>query len=323
VFDEASAIPDTIWEVSEGALTDKDTEIFWLCFGNPTKNTGRFHACFHGARHRWLTKQIDSRSSKMANKEQIKKWQEDYSEDSDWFRVRVRGEFPNASDHQFIPSSHVHAARGKHLRQEQYSFAPKIITLDNAWTGGDEIVIGMRQGLAFKILATFPKNDDDMQIAGHVARFEKQENADAVLIDLGYGTGVASAGKQMGRNWVLIPFGGASPDPGFVNMRAYMWNMMKKWLAEGGAIPDDPVLCSDLTGPEAYVLATGKNAGKIYLESKEDMKSRGLASPNRADALALSFAIPVLPKEDRSRLQFARGSAMYGKEAREYSPLGV
>lgn len=313
LFDEGSAIADKIYEVSEGALTDLNTEILWFVFGNPTRNTGRFFDCFNKFRHRWMTKQIDSRTAKMANKTQIQKWIDDLGEDSDFVRVRVRGVFPNTSEHQFIPSSYVELARGKHLQEQQYNFSAKIITLDNAWTGGDEIVIGMRQGLKFSILATFPKNDDDMKIAGQLALHEDEQKADAVFIDLGYGTGVYSAGKQLKRNWILIPFGGASPDAGFVNLRAHMWNVMKQWLKDGGAIPDDPVLCADLTGPEAYVVATGANAGKVYLESKEDMKKRGLASPNKADALALSFAVPVRPKDPMEQYQ--------NSQKKEYHPI--
>lgn len=296
IMDEASAIPDVIWEVTEGALTDSDTEIIWAVFGNPTRNTGRFHACFHEFRHRWVGRQIDSRSVAITNKKQIQEWVDDFGEDSDFVRVRVRGIFPSSSDHQFISVSVVESAMKRSLIAGQYHFAAKILCLDNAWTGGDEIVIGLRQGLMSKICATFKKNDDDLFIAGQLARIEDEEQADAVFIDLGYGTGVYSAGKNMNREWTLIAFGGASPDPGFVNMRAYMWNQMKKWLAEGGVIPNDPILKADLIGPEAYVVMTGRNAGKIYLESKEQMKDRGLPSPNRADQLALSFAAPVMPK---------------------------
>jgi hypothetical protein len=311
VFDEASAIDDIIWETTEGALTDKDTEILWFAFGNPTRTNGRFHACFHTLGHRWKHHQIDSRTVKISNKDQIKKWVEDHGEDSDFVRVHVRGMFPLSSSLQFIPSELVEAARGKHLNESRYSFAAKVLALDNAWTGGDEIVIGLRQGLAYRQLAILKKNDDDMKIAQAMARYEDEEKADAVFIDLGYGTGVHSAGKQMNRNWQLVPFGGASNDPRYLNKRAEMWGLVKDWLKGGGIIPDDAVLCEDLTGPEGYEVMTGPNAGKIYLESKDDMKARGLRSPNRGDTLALTFAMPVQPKNRAhgglaSRLEMAR-----------------
>jgi hypothetical protein len=81
IFDEASGIPDSIWNVTEGALTDEKTEIFWFVFGNPTRNNGKFHGCFHGNSHRWNTKQIDIRTSQLTNKKEIEQWIEDYGED--------------------------------------------------------------------------------------------------------------------------------------------------------------------------------------------------------------------------------------------------
>lgn len=293
LFDEASAVPDIIWETAEGAMTDEGTEIIWAVFGNPTRNSGRFHKCFNAHRNRWYAKHIDTRTCKYTNKEQIRKWVEDYGEDSDFVRVHVRGVFPKSSSNQFIGNDIVELARGKHLREEEYNFAPVIIGVDPAWCGGDSTEIVLRQGLMSKCLASFQRNDNDMEIAAHIARFEDEYKADAVFIDLGWGQGIYSAGKQMGRQWTLVAFGGKSSDDGLLNKRVEMWDKMKKWLQEGGSIPDDPVLCADLTGVEYRVGENGANMGKVYLESKEMMRNRGLASPNKGDALALTFAFPV------------------------------
>ncbi len=111
-FDEASSIPDVIWETTEGALTDAGTQIVWAVFGNPTRNTGRFRECFGRFRHRWLRHQIDSRTAKLTNKDQIARWVADYGEDSDFVRVRVRGVFPRAGSLQFISSEVAEAAAG-------------------------------------------------------------------------------------------------------------------------------------------------------------------------------------------------------------------
>lgn len=296
IFDEASAIPDVIWEVSEGALTDEGTEILWCVFGNPTRNTGRFKECFAGkTRHRWGTRQIDSRESLFTNKDQIEEWIRDYGLDSDFVKVRVRGMFPAMSAKQFISVADVDAAFGKHLREEQYGFAPKILSIDPAWEGDDELVIGLRQGLAFQVLRTIPKNDNDIQVANIVARIEDDEKADAVFIDAGYGTGIVSAGRTLGRNWQLVWFSGESSDPGYLNKRAEMWGLMRDWLKSGGAIPKDDVLYNDLIGPETVA----RIDGKIQIEAKADMKRRGLPSPNRADCLAITFAYPVAAKTGR------------------------
>jgi len=317
IFDEASAIPDVIWDVTQGALTDENTEVLWLVFGNPTRNTGRFFDCFGKNRHRWKIRQIDSRTARMTNKGEIQKWIEDYGEDSDYVRVRVRGVFPNVSDKQFIPSSYVEAARNKNIGIYEFQFAAKIIGVDPAWGGDDEIAFVLRQGNAAKILATYRGIKDDFVVAGYLAKFEDDEKADAVFIDLGYGTGIYSAGKQLKRNWILVPFGGASSDVGFLNKRSDMWNQVKNWLKDGGSIPNDPILCSELTNPEYYVVMHGPQTGKINLESKEDMKKRGLASPNRADALALTFALPVAARSKfadlpgYSNLEFANAGMAY------------
>lgn len=136
------------------------------------------------------------------------------------------------------------------------------------------------------------KNDNDLIAAQRIARLEDEHKADAVFVDFGYGTGIVSAGQGMGRDWVLVNFAGESADPGCLNKRAEMWKLTRDWLKSGGAIPEDPVLRDELQAPETVP----RIDGKIQLESKKDMKARGIPSPNRADALVLSFAFPVTKK---------------------------
>jgi hypothetical protein len=290
IFDEASAVPDKIWEVAEGGLTDG--EPMWFAFGNPTRNSGRFHKCFHGLKHRWIHNQIDSRTVSLTNKELISQWAKDYGEDSDFFKVRVRGVFPSMSVKQFISNTDLDPARGRHLRSDQYDFAPKIITVDPAWEGDDELIIGLRQGLAFRILKILEKNDNDVHVANIVARFEDEERADAVIVDAGYGTGIVSAGKAMGRDWHLIWFSGESPDPGCLNMRAYMANQVRLWLKSGGSLPDDDQMYNEIQAIETVP----RLDGKIQLEAKKDYKKRVGFSPNRFDSLCLSFALRITKK---------------------------
>lgn len=314
-FDEASKIHDKVWEVAEGALTDENTVIIWIVYGNPTRNSGRFRECFRKFRHRWVQRQIDSRTVPGTNKKKIQQWLEDHGEDSDFFKIRVRGQFPSQSAMQFISADDVDAARSRHLRPEQFNFAPKIIGVDPAWTGDDSLEIVLRQGLYSKSLATLPRNDNDIEVANLIARLEDEHQADAVFVDAGYGTGIVSAGRTMGRSWQLVWFGGKATDPGYVNKRAEMWGGMKAWLKEGGAIdPKDEGLYQDLIGPETVP----RLDGKILLESKQDMKERGLPSPNKGDALALTFAQPVV-KKDRSQRAAAVGAPLMDED---YNPFG-
>jgi hypothetical protein len=289
IMDEASAIEDKVWEVAEGALTDSDTEIIWVVFGNPTRATGRFRECFRRLKHRWHNQQIDSRDVDGTNTELFQRWVDDYGEDSDFVKVRVRGIFPALSAKQFIAEPDVDAAYGRSLRPEQYEFAPVVIGCDPAWQGDDELVIVKRQGLASWVLHRQGKNDNDVEVANLLARLQDEHRAAAVFIDLGYGTGIASAGRTMGRHWMLVNFGSKPTDKGCLNKRSEMWRDMRDWLKQGGSIPPVPQIRDELIGPETVA----RLDGKIALEPKEAMKQRGLVSPNIADALALTFAFPV------------------------------
>ncbi len=292
IFDEASAVPDKIWEVAEGGLTDG--EPFWFVFGNPTRNTGRFRECFRHFRKRWHNRQVDSRTAKMTNKKLIGEWIQDYGLDSDFVKVRVRGIFPSASEHQFIPQNLIDAAMGREVSESAVAHAPKIIGVDPAWDGGDEFTIYLRQGLHSKLLGVYEKNDDDVRMAHIIANFEDQYDADAVHIDFGYGTGIKSVGDTWDRDWKLVSFGGASNDPQMLNKRGEMYAMAKRWLAEGGCLDDQ--VTADEAGASEYRV---KLDGKVVIESKADMKARGIQSPNRFDALVLTFAYPVMPKNRR------------------------
>ena len=293
IFDEASAIPDAIWEVSEGALTDAGTEIIWCCFGNPTRNTGRFRECFGRYAHRWNTRRVDSRTAAMTDKSQLAQWVEDYGEDSDFVRVRVRGEFPRAGDRQFISSDIVHEARGRSLKPDLYNFAPRILGVDVARSGSDQSVIIRRQGLACLKQRKF-RGLDTVTLAGMVAKECREWGADKIFVDgIGVGAGVVDALRQvygLGPLVVDAVAGATALQPErFLNRRAEMWTAMRKWLAEGGAVPDDAELAEQLCGLEY----AGTVSGKLKLESKDDMKARGLTSPDCADALALTFYAPV------------------------------
>lgn len=296
LFDEASKIDDKVWEVTEGALTDENTVIIWVAFGNPTQNTGRFRECFRKFRHRWVTRHIDSREVEGTNKDQLNRMVEDYGIDSDIVKVRVRGMFPSSSMMQWIGTDLVDASRERDMKKNEYDFAPVIIGVDPAWTGDDTLEVYLRQGLYSKHLLSLPKNDNDVEVANRIARFEDEYKADAVFIDLGYGTGIKSVGDTMNRHWQLIPFSGKSSRPDCWNKRMEIWYEMREWLKAGGAIdPADDTLYEDLIGPETVP----RPDGVYQLESKQDMKARQLPSPNRADALALTFALPVVSKDKR------------------------
>jgi hypothetical protein len=310
IFDEASAIADKIWEVSEGALTDEATEIIWLAFGNPTRNSGRFRECFGRFRHRWDHGHIDSRLVEGTNKAQLEQWVRDYGEDSDFVRVRVKGVFPHAGSMQFISSALVEAAARADRDVPRVRDEPLIMGVDVARFGDDASIIRFRRGRDARTLPPIKlRNVDTMELAARVADESTRFRVDAIFIDGGgVGGGVVDRCRQIGLNVTDVQFGAKSDRApigqdrpiGYANKRAEMWGNVREWL-RSGAIDNDPELIMDLTGIEyGYVLRDCRDA--IQLERKEDMKRRGLASPDNGDALALTFAYPVLaPSAARSR----------------------
>lgn len=298
VFDEASTIADPIWETAEGAMTDADTEIIWCAFGNPTRNTGRFRECFGRFRHRWQGKQIDARTVKLAskNKAQTDAWVADYGEDSDFVRVRVRGVFPRAGSMQFIDSERVEQAKGRQLADD--SKEPLVMGVDIARHGDDKSVIRFRRGRdARSIPPVKLRIADLMQLASRIAEEAQKHGAEAVFLDVtGMGWGVFDRLKSLNlKGLVGVDFSTKADrsDPAdagakYANKRAEIWGYMREWLKQG-CIDDDSDLLQDLPAVEY-----GYNAhNEIQLERKQDMKKRGLASPDDGDALATTFAYPV------------------------------
>lgn len=287
IFDEASAIPDIIWETAEGAMTTAGA--MWLAFGNPTKNTGKFRECFGRFRNRWITRSVDSRTAKMANPKQIQQWLEDYGEDSDFFKVRVRGVFPSAAFNQLIPLDVVEAAMARALAPGSVDGAARIWGFDIARYGDDASVCFERQGRAAK-LQFVTRKLDLMTLANRMAHEWRTHNPDAVFIDDGgVGGGVTDRLRELGFKPIAVQFQAQARDAAnYANIRAQMWFEMAEWL-KIASIPEDPRLRDDLISPE-YAF---DGQGRRILESKDDMKKRGFASPDLGDALALTFAVPV------------------------------
>jgi hypothetical protein len=309
IMDEASEIASVISaEVGRGALTDSDTEILWFKFGNPTLNSGDFYDCTHGnQRHRWKTYVIDSRTVEGTNKEEIAEWEQDYGEDSDFFRVRVRGLPPRAASGQFIDLSTIQ------LAQQRIALSlpddPLVAGVDFAWGGADDNVIRFRKGFdgrsipPIKVKGEFTRNPAVM--VGKLADvLSKNFNGDKIAMLFCDSAGIAGPVAQRLRalghtNIMEVNFGQDSTDPKYAYRRDEMWGKMKQWLQDGGAIDKDPGLEADLSKP----ILVGDRLQRVKLESKELMQKRlakmgaDSSSPDDGDALALTFAMPVLPKK--------------------------
>ena len=210
--------------------------------------------------------------------------------DQQW-RQEMLCDFDASSDETLISIDLARQALGRHLPITVYQNEPKVIGVDVALGGGDLTVIQTRQGLA-----AFPPNvlnlSDTQQIADLVAHTIDVFKPDAVFVDGsgGYGAGVVNRLEALHYTVTSVQFGGQPVDERYVNRRTEMWWNVKCWLEKGGALPDDRRYLIDLTGPR-YDYKNARN--KLALESKEQMKSRGIKSPDIGDALALTFASPV------------------------------
>jgi len=295
VVDEASAIPDKIFEVAEGGLTDGEPMIFM--FGNPTQSTGYFYrACFGGLKKRWESLAIDSRDCRFTNKVQLQEWIDDYGIDSDFVRVRVLGLPPSASDAQFIDSKRVLDAQKRSV--SVLSDEPLVAGCDMAWGGKDDNVIRFRRGLdaasikPIRIKGEFTREPHVLvNRLGDVLSqdYDGQKVAMLFLDSAGIAGPVAARLRELGhRNVQEVNFGAHSPSIKFRYMRDFIWGEMKEWLLSG-CIDSDPELEADLVGP--MIRPDGKQ--RVWLESKEDMARRGVDSPDDGDALALTFAAKV------------------------------
>lgn len=302
IFDEGSKIADKVWEVAEGALTDAETEIIWVAYGNPTQATGRFRECFGKYRHLWKTRQIDSRTVEGTNRAYLDEMVETYGEDSDIVKVRVRGQFPAQSVSQFISSELVADAQTR--RQTTIDpGAPFVLGVDIARFGDDESVIRGRKGRDGRVIPPIKwRGMDTVFSAGKVAEAIVRYKPDAVFIDGGgVGGGVVDILKSQGFRIIEVNFGGAARDEKkYANKSAEMWGEARDWLLTG-SIDSDDKLRDDLCGREYGF----DKDGRIQLEKKKDMKKRGLASPDDADAFALTFAQPVQRLDMRTSRNFS------------------
>jgi hypothetical protein len=310
IFDEASGIPDSIWSVSDGFFTENTPHRFHLAFSNPRRNTGYFYETFHSKRAFWQTRVIDARDVEGTDKNLYQRIIDEYGPDSYQASVEVYGNFPSEGDDQFIGSTLVDDAMKRTPAKD--ATAPIVIGVDPARFGADATVIAVRQGRDILELRRH-RGADTMEVAGHVIDAIEEFKPALVCIDEGgLGAGVVDRLKEQRYKIRGVNFGNkAKNQTMWGNKRAEMWGAMRDWL-KTGHIPTDRFLKTDLISPRTKP----DSKGTLFLESKKDMKARGLASPDAADAIAVTFAFPVASTDPRlGRVDKRRTSA--------YSSAGV
>jgi len=290
VIDEVAQIKPELWEeVVQPALSDRKG---WALFIGTPHGLNLFSKLFFEGQQKkdWLSVRYTVYDTNALDEAEVARLRADMNANS--FAREYLCDFSAAGDDQLISLSMVEDASRRVLTEHQYNFAPVILGVDVARYGDDSCVIYRRQGLGS--FAPLKWNGiDNMTFAGHVANQINLHNPDAVFIDAGHGQGVIDRLRQLNYQVIEVHFGGSAAKAMYKNKRAEMWYSMAEWLKGGGVIPNDMQLKQDLATPTYSYDASNK----IQLESKDQIKARGMPSPDIGDALALTFAHPVVKRE--------------------------
>ena len=306
IFDESSGIPDAIWDVGAGFFTENTPDRYWFAFSNPRRNSGYFFECFNAKRAFWKSRTVDARTVEDTDKAVYEQIIAEYGENSSQAKIEVYGEFPSAGEDQFIGPTLVDDA----MKRPKYKdmTAPIILGVDPARGGADATVIVVRQGRDLVAMKRY-QGEDTMAIVGRVIEaMEEYKPALTVIDEGGLGYGILDRLTEQRYKVRGVNFGNKAKHPmAFGNKRAEMWNDMRNWL-KSASIPSDRQLRADLTGPAKKP----DSSGTIFLEGKKEMRARGLASPDAADALCVTFAFPVAHREytEPARRVNSQGSSM-------------
>jgi hypothetical protein len=288
VADEASGVPEAVFEAAAGSMSGHNA--LTILLGNPVRSSGFFFDTHNRLKDEWWTKRVSCIDSKRVSKEYVDDMKSRYGEESNAFRIRVLGEFPKSDDDTIIPMDLLESA--KHRDTRAYEDAPIVWGLDVARFGSDSSVLCKRQSNVVHTLERW-RNLDLMQLTGAVvAQYEacdhKSKPAEILVDSIGLGAGVVDRLIELklparGINVSESPAMGGT----YLNLRAELWHKAKAWLEKRDCkIPNN----EDLIGELATVRYTFTSNGKIKIESKDDIRRRGLKSPDMADAFVLTFA---------------------------------
>jgi phage terminase large subunit len=287
LIDEASGIEDIVFETAQGSLSTHGA--IACMFSNPTRGSGFFYETHHKLRSRWRTMQVSSEDVPRAMGH-IDDIIMAYGKGSNKYRVRVQGEFPTADDDTVIPLAWVEAAVDRDVVRLDYL---PVWGVDVARYGDDASALAKRQANRMLEPCKIWHNKDTMQLTGIIHSEYHTTHEDMrpkeILIDvIGIGSGVVDRCRELGLpvRGINVAEANASEDH-CMRLRDELWWKGRQWFeSKDCSIPNDPTLMSELVVP-TY---DHHSSGRIVVESKKDLKKRGVASPNAADAFLLTFA---------------------------------
>lgn len=286
VIDEVAQIKPEVWtDILQPALSDRKG---WAIFIGTPNGINLFSELFYKAQTLpdWDSKVYTVYETDSIDPVEVERLKRDMAPSS--FAREYLCDFTAAGDDQLMSVGSIEEASRRIYKVGEFDYAPRIMGVDPARFGDDASVILKRQGLQIFDPIDF-HGIDNMALADQVAYHIRTWEPDAVFIDMGNGVGVIDRLRQLGHSIIEVNFGGSSTEPMYANKRAQMWGKLKDWLNDGGAIPNHQRMKQDLGIPTYWF----NNKNQIMLESKDDIKSRGLPSTDYGDAACLTFAAPV------------------------------
>jgi phage terminase large subunit len=288
VVDEASGVPEQVFEAASGSMSGHSA--ITILAGNPTRTSGTFYETHTRLAGHWYTLHWSCIDSPRVSDAFVDEMKLRYGEDSNAYRIRVLGEFAQGDDDTIIPLHLAEAAKTRDVRLSANT--RPIWGLDVARFGSDRTALCKRYGAVVTEVETW-KGLDLMQTVGRVkAQFDgmlPSERPSEILVDvIGLGSGVYDRLRELGLPVRSI---NVSEAPAFGNtynnLRTELIFRFRGWLEQRGSrLPDDPELIAELTSIRYSFASTGK----MKAEGKDDMRRRGLKSPDKADAVFLTFA---------------------------------
>ena len=317
VMDEVAQLKNELWtDIVQPALSDR---LGWSIFIGTPSGINLFSELYYKAIEEddWAAARYTVFDTDSLHPNEVTRLKRDMSETS--FAREYLCDFTAQGDDQLIALADTEDAAKRVYQQDHVNMSPVVLGIDPARFGDDRSVVFRRQGRqAFKPVVY--RGIDNMDLAARVANLIEEYDPDAVFCDAGAGSGVIDRLRQLDYDVIEIPFGGKATKPEqYLNRRSEMWWLMKQWIEEGGAIPNDVALKQELATPIYWY----DNVGRRVLESKDQIKKRlqGAGSPDLADALALTFALPVAKKEMEDIYIKRRKEATHKKDYDPYTRI--
>ena len=322
-IDESGDMAVQILKAAEQAMSASVKFGRIITAGNPTSTTGMLYATRTNLAHQWEGIRITGDPDDPDRSPRIdKKWAQEqidtYGRDDPWVSAYILGEFPESAIDTLLTEKEVQDAMERIIPAESYMHSQKRLGVDVAGMGLDSTVLFPRQGLRTYNFVSM-RQREPRDIAARVLMAQNKWKPELVFVDDtgGWGSGVVDNLVQAGSPPVPINFASTKcPDPRYYNLRAWMWMSIRNWVKRGGVLPRSSQLKRELTS----VTYSLKN-GKFILEPKEKIRERIGVSPDIADALALTFAIPEQPGNPSDPMERHRRGKTAMAFPKDYDPL--